>query len=821
MFESIRQDVRHGARMLAKNPGFALVAILSIAIGVGANAAMFSVADGLILRPLPVPDAGELFTVSATTPTNDGANNPLSFPDYADLRDRARSFEGLAASNGLIASFARRRDEPAQSRYGLAVTFNFLDVLRVKPALGRTFLPDEDRVPGRDAVVILTHDTWTEQFGADPAIVGREVRMTGIPFTVVGVTPEGFTGPELYLPSAFFVPLAMWPALDPQVPGDVLERRDYRTMDVFARLAAGVSLEQAAEETGVIARALEQQHPATNARRGFLVRQEMDSRIAQFPQLAALSVILMGLSLAVLLVACANVAGLLTSRAPVRAREIAMRLAIGGSRLRLIRQLITESVLIALAGGLAGLGLAYIGIQSFRQFQIATDVGVRLRFDLDERVLVVALAVAIVSALLSSVIPAWRGSRAMNLSSTLRNTTPTGRTTRLWGRHGLVATQIALTLVLLTVALSFYRAFQAEYSRGPGFRTDHLLLTNLDPGLARYDQARSDSFYRLLKERVTATSGVTSVALTSFVPLSQDGGNLMRIVPEDFVLPTGTDDLTVSTARIDEAYFDIIGIAIVNGRGVHATDTPDAPRVAVVSQGLAARYWPNQDPIGKRIRLVGGGDPWVQIVGVAANAKFRLFTPVSTPFLYLPRLQNPATRGTLVVRTELDPSAAAAQVRAAVLETGRDVPILSMRTMESFYHQNSRNLNTVVVRTIAGMGAMGLALALIGLYGLTAYAVSRRTREIGIRMAMGAVPGSVLRMILRQGTLPQVAGVVFGVIASAAVGGAVQAVFPGTGGDVFTYLTIVPVVVVVVMLAAYVPARRAAHIDPLLALRQD
>ena len=822
MFETIWQDLRHGTRMLAKNPGFSLVAILSIAIGVGANAAMFSVADGLMLRPLPIPDANGLMTVSATLPTGEVRSSAISYPDYADLRDRAQSFEGLAATDLVSVAFARRRDESARGTYGLAVSANFFDVLHVRPALGRAFVPDEDRVAGRDAVIILSHETWTQQFGADANIVGREIRLTGEPFTVIGVTPEGFTGPDHFLPPHFYVPLAMLPMLAVGAQPTLLDQRDNRTLEVMGRLKPEVSLAQAREEVDRIGRALAQEYPAANGRRGLLLRREIDQRMAENPPAAALSFILIGLAVAVLLVACANVAGLLTSRAPVRAREIAMRLAIGGSRGRLMRQLITESALVALAGAAAGLALGYIGILSFRQLQIVSDVGVRLTYELDRRAVAVGLGIAALSALLSSVIPAWRSTRARDLTSILRNTTvPAGRAARLWGRHGLVASQIALTLVLLTVALSFYRAFEAEYGRGPGFRTDHLLLTNIDTALARYDRDQSEAFYQRLKESTAAIPSVTSVALTSFVPLSQDTNDSMAIVPEGFTLPQGIESLTVAAARVDETYFDTIGIPIVMGRGIQATDTADTPRVAVVSNGMAARYWPGDNPLGKRVRLAGPNPVWAQVVGVAADAKFRLFTSVSTPFLYLARLQNPPTRNTLVVRTDADSAALAEAVRSAVLETGRDVPILGMRTMEAFYYASARNINLVVVRTIAGMGAMGLALALIGLYGLMAYAVNRRTREIGIRMAMGALPGSVLRMVLRQGTLPSIVGVAFGIVASAAVGGLIQGAIPGTGGDVFTYLLIVPVVVAVVMLAAYIPARRAAHIDPLLALRQD
>ena len=822
MFDTVSQDVRHGARMLAKNPGFSLVAVLSIAIGVGANTAMFSVADGLILRPLELPDAAGLITISGRTPTGELRTAGTSYPDYVDLRDRARSFDGLAASRGLVAGVARQRSESARGVFGQAVSTNFFDVLRVQPAMGRGFLPDEGRVAGRDAVVVLAHETWTEQFGADPGLVGQQVRLTGQPFTVVGIAPEGFKGAEFFLTPAFYVPLTMLPALEPEAPPDLLDHRDVRTLSVVGRLAPDATLARADQEVVAIARALEQQHPESNDRRGMLLRWERDARFAEFAPAAAMSAILIALAVVVLLVACANVAGLLMSRSPVRAREIALRLAIGGSRQRLMRQMITETALIAAAGGVTGLALGYAGIASFRQFQIVSDVGVRMSFDLDGRALAVGFVIAAVSVLLSSVVPAWRTARAADLSNTLRNSSASAsRTGRLWGRHGLVASQIALTLVLLTVALSFYRAFEAEYGRGPGFRTDHLLLTTLDPRLARLDQRQTDAFYERVKERAAAVPGVTAAAVTSFVPFSMGGGNLTAIVPEGVDLAPGTDDIRAAAARVDDNYLDTMGIPIVSGRGLHASDTRDTPRVAVVSRGFAARFWPGQNPLGKRFRVGGPEAEWTEVVGVAADVKFQLFTPTSVPFLYLPRRQNPSTGSTLVVRTAGEPATVAAAVRTAVLETDRDVPVVSMRTMEAFYHANSKNLNTVVVRTIAGMGAMGLALALIGLYGLTAFAVSRRTREIGIRMAMGALPASVLRLIMRQGALPAAAGIVLGVLASLAAGGAIESVFPNTGGDALTFLLIVPAVLVVVTLAMYVPARRAALIDPLAALRQD
>ena len=821
--ERLLQDVGHGARMLVKNPGFTLVAVLSIAIGVGANAAMFSVADGLIFRPLAVPDAGGLVVVGTTRPPGGVQYGGLSYPDYVALRDGVRSFSGLAATRTIVASVTRSREEIAQGLMGLAVTTNFFEVLRVRPALGRTFLPLEDRVTGADgAVIVLAHETWTARFGADPAIVGSVIRISGTPFTVVGVTPERFTGTTLYLPPAYYVPLAMLPTIDAQVPADFLDQRGTGTLDAIGRLTPDATVERASDEAGLLARRLQHEYPATNVGLGLHVRGEMTARFEEARAPMVLGAMLIGLAVAVLIVACANVAGLLTSRAPARAREIAVRVAIGGSRARLIRQLITESVLLAAIGGAVGMALGYAGVRSFQAFQPASNVGVRLLFELDQRALTIGLAMAGLSALLASAIPAWRSTRVRDLSGTLRNmTTPVASVSRLWGRHSLVAVQIALTLVLLTVALSFYRAFEVEYGLGPGFHTDRALLTMLDTGLAKYDSERSERFYQQLRERVATLPGVSAAAVTSFVPLTQDGGGGTAIAPEGWELPQGTTSLTVTSARVDERYFDAIGIRVLEGRGIEATDTADSPRVAVVSRGMADRYWPGETAIGRRLRVFGPRPEWVQVVGVAADIKFRLFTPSSTPFFYVPRSQYPSGRATLVVRTQGDSVTAAEPVRHAIIETDREVPILGMHTMEAYYDANARNLNRVIVRTIGIMGAMGLALALIGLYGLMSYAVSRRTREIGIRMAVGGRPSSMLGMILRQGSWPSLAGLAAGVAASVAVGRMISSVFPNTGADLVTLGLVVPVVAAVAALAAYVPARRAALIDPLVALRQD
>src|SRR5688572_5940602 len=814
------QDVRFGARMLARNPGFTLVAVLSLAIGVGANAAMFSVTDGLIFRPLGVPDARSLVTVSGRAPDGRVQAGTVSALDFADLRDRARTFDGLLAATGLEAGIGGRPGQPAVSRFGLAVSGNFFDVMRVRVARGRAFAADEDRVAGRDAVVVLSHTTWTQQFDSDPSLVGRAVRLGPRDFTVIGIAPEGFTGIDIFLEPAFYVPLAMAPALAPPGSPNLLEQRDIRTSRVLGRLAPGASIAQSNEDVRVIAEGLARTYPGTNQAQAFVVRTEMDTRMDNYLPSAMLGVMLLTLAVAVLGVACANVAGLLASRAPARQREIAVRLAMGGSRFRLFRQLLTESLLMASAGGALGVAVAYGGIRSFQQFQITTDVGAKLTFMLDQRALVAALIVAVASALLAGLLPAWRGSRTRDLAPAMRNTSAaTSRPSRLWGRHGLVASQIALTLVLLTVAVSFSRRFDAAFENGPGFRTERLVLVNVDPTLASYDVQRTEAFFEQFVRRAASLPGVTAASLTSFVPLSFEGDATI-VAPEGFALPEGSRGIRVPSARIGESYLETIGVPVVRGRGFTDADAADTLPVAIITRGMGTRYWPDSDPIGKRMRV--GTDPrWVQIVGVAADSKFRLFVSASADLVYLPRRQHPGGRSTVVVATTGTSASLAEPLRAAVAALDPNVPIRSVRTMEDFYDASSRNFNVVVVRTVAGMGAMGLLLAFVGLYGLMAYAVSRRTREIGIRMALGALPGSVLAMVLRQGAVPTVIGVAGGIAASIAAGRAIDVMFPTEPADLTTHLLVVPGVALVAMLAAYVPARRASRIEPLAALRQD
>jgi len=826
MLGSVLQDLKHGARMLTKNPGFAFVAIVSIAIGVGANAAMFSVADTLVLRPLTVPRANDIVTVAAVVPRAGFAppqSAALSYPDYLDVRDQSQSFTSLFAYRLVVATFATRNDDVARRAFGVAVSGNLFDALGVQPAIGRAFGAEEDRA-GRDPVVVLDHETWAREFTGDPQAVGRTIRIGGLDLTVIGVMPRDFSGPDQFVLPGYYIPIATLPGLQ-SLPPDELTRRDLHNMAVKGLLAPGVSVTRANEEASVIGDRLRASYPDTNRNQGLGVKTEFDARVSARPQLAVIAVMLITLALVVLCVACANVAGLLSSRAPARAREMALRLAIGAGRWRLIRQLVIESLLVALCGGAIGLLVAYGVIAMFATLNLPTDVPLKLAFDIDTRVLVFGMAVAALSALVSGLAPAWQSTR-VDLVSTLKNQAAADpRRSRLWGRNLLVSGQVALSLVLLTVAVFLYRGFAIEFGRGPGYRLDHVLLASFDPDLASYDAARAERFYRELKDQTRAIAGVRSVALTSSVPMDGISVENSAVVPEGTVLPSGTTFVRVRSAHVDEGYFDTLDIAILNGRAFRATDDANAPRVAIVNDTFATKYWPGANAVGKRFRLAEGDQqPWIEVVGIAVTHKYRALSEAATEFVYYPWAQSPSNDTTLLVETDADPAATASPLRAVVRGIDSNMPVLSVQTMEDFFLASSVTFTSVIVRIVFGMGSMGLALAMIGLYGLVAYSVSRRTREIGIRVAVGANPHSVLAMVLQHGALLSFGGTLMGLLASVAIRGALRAVFPFEDAgnlDLSTYLIVVPALLAITLTAAFIPARRASRIDPLMALRQE
>jgi putative ABC transport system permease protein len=819
------QDIRYGFRMLAASPGFTIVAVLSLAIGIGANCAIFSFADGLLLKPLPVARPAEVLTVGSRSSFEafNASSLVSSYRDYVDIRDRNKSFEGLAAFSYLTVGFATDPTATPKIKMGMMASSNLLPLMGAEPTIGRTFRPDEDQVPGRDAVVVLGRTLWEQEFGSDARVLGRSVRINGAPFTVIGVAPGSFTGMNAVVRSDFFVPMMMSPRVINDKRTGSLEARDVRNLRVKGRLKPGVTQAEAQSELTAIGTDLERAYPATNKNQQFFVKTELQARVAEDPPDAMLIAMLSTLAIGVLLVACGNVAGLLTSRAPVRAKEMALRLAIGAGRGRLVRQLITESLLVSIAGGVLGLGIGYAGMILFRQIEIPTDLPIALPFEMDRRALLFSLAVAVASAVLFGLVPAVQASRT-DLTAIMKagDATAPGQRRR-WGRAILASGQVAVSVVLLVVAMFMYRAFTQELLIGPGYRTDHLMMVGFDTSLIRYTDAQSQQFFQDVAERARALPGVMAVAMTTSIPMLNDtiGGD--AIAPEGHQFPPGKENTETISSRVDEYYLDAMGIPLVAGRNFTRRDDENAPRVAIVNQHFAQHYWPSQDPLGKRFRLKSAKDAWVEIVGVAKTSKYIFIAEPPTDFVYLPYRQNTTQAMVLVAQSTGDAAALAAPLREVVHGIDVNMPLSNVRTMEQLYKMRAISIFNVLITMVGSMGLMGLALSIVGLYGLVAYAATRRTREIGIRMAIGATAPTVLRMVLRQGVALAVIGLGVGLVGSIGAGRLLNAAFPGdtNQGDFMALVLVAPVVLAVTVLATYVPARRASRVNPTDALRYE
>ncbi len=830
--EDFWRDLCYAARMSAKSPGFTAIAVLSLAMGVGANCGMFIFVDEFLLRPLAVPRAGELVTVHETNLQS--AASPVSYRDYMELRDRCRSFDGLMAFTAVNIGFASQPGAPPHTKDGQLVTTNYFDVLGVKPEWGRSFLAREGQVPGRDAVVILSHYLWEREFASDPAVLGKPVWIGGIAFTVVGITPARFAAIDDDLTEDFpdyYVPMMMAPRIAKNP--DILEKRDVRSLTILGRLKRGVAIKQAQAELTTLAANLAKQY-VENRDRSMAVQTVLRYRTTGAS--AVVGAMVMTLAGAVLLVACFNVAGLLTSRAAGRAKEIAMRLAIGAGRARLIRQLLTECLLLAVAGGVAGVAVGYIPVplatRVIRQFD--PNANPQEVPKLDERVLLFSMAVALLSVILFGLVPAFQATRA-DLSSAMKGSdaVPPGRRRRffkrMWGRNLLVAGQVAISVLLLTVSSVIYVGIHSLLvaARDQGFQADHVLVATFDPMLTHYQDAQAQRFYEQLLDRLRSASGTQSVTLGS-------DPEPARVLPEGYSPPgnnNGNDRITINTIWVDGRFFQALAIPVSQGRGFTSGDSASAPAVAVVNESLAEHYWAGQTAIGKRMRI--GEDNtarWVQIVGVAGIKSFLGILQVPPPdLIFLPAAQNPKHPVmTLFARSEGDTAALAGSVRSLVRELDPAQAVPEIHSWQYVYELFQKGA-ALVTQVIGAMGAMGMVLALVGLYGLVAYDVNTRTREIGIRMALGAAGGKVLRMVLRQGLAPAASGIGAGLLLNYGVARVLMAVFapninPKGGGAPldFSYSSLAALVLAVLgltVLAAYIPARRAARVDPNIALR--
>jgi predicted permease len=819
-------DAHYAIRSLRRTPGLTAFVVITLALGIGMTSGTFSMVDALIFRPYPVPHPSSVVTLVSTT--HDSSFDDFSYREYLDIRDKTKSYDGVIANAAMEAvGFSAEPGATPRVRGGMMVSGNYFHVLGVEPRLGRGFRDDEDQVPGRDAVVVLGPDFWKHEFAGDPSVVGRTIRLNGTDFTVIGVAPETFPGMLIFGHPDFYMPLAMAPVFSTNPQKNFFEDRDDRELTVRARLKPGTTLGQARNELAVLAQNFEREYPKVNRGRSAAAHTQFEMRTRDDDVNWKFGVIFVTLALAVLLVACTNVAGVLLSRGRTRTREIAVRLAIGAGRFRLIRLLLTESLILASLGGLVGIDIGYGVVQWFHSKQniiFMTDLPFAIPFRMDTRVLLASIALSALSALLCGLVPALQSTRTDLVNGLKSAEVDTPGRKRLWGRNVLVVAQVSTSLMLLTASFLMVRGFQHSLLDGTGFAKDHLLMTSFDPRLVQYNATQTKQFYKLLAERMRETTGVQSEALTQSVPLGVDDFDLdsVAFVPDGFQMPRDRENFNSAMDTVDEGYFKTMGIPILRGRGFLTSDTAEAPRVAVVNEQFAKHYWPGSDAVGKHIRLDSRAGAAVEIVGVAQTIKYQNTFDRPMDFVYVPLAQHPIARMALMLRSSGDPLLLVPSVKDVVRALDPNMPMLHTMTYEDYYLNKAVNGPRIAMDLVGSMGVVGLLLAIAGLYGVVAYNVSRRTHEIGIRMALGAESSDVLRLVMGKGLVLVGIGTVIGLAMGFGVEKLMNSMLFNAGGvDIVAYVIVVPSLFLVTMLAAYVPARRASRIAPTQALRYE
>jgi putative ABC transport system permease protein len=808
---SLLQDLRYGARMLVKNPGFTLVAVLTLSLGLGVNTTIFSYINAILFRILSFHEPERVaFVWSASS--GSGSQNPVSIPDYLDWRDKAQSFTGLAAATSATRTMTGSGDPERIS--SAQVTANFFQVLGVNPARGRALLPDEDR-PGAAGVALLSYQFWQKRFGGDPNILNRTVTLDDRSVTVVGVTPANF---RFVVEGDIWEPLA----LD---GGRAKEREDRnrRSLMVFGRLKPGATVVQADAEMKSINSRIAEQFPATNAGWSSHVMSARD--VLWGPQGKMAFALLLGVVFAVLLIACANVAGLQFARAAARQKEIAIRQALGAGRWRLIRQLLTENLLLAVAGGALGLLLAVWGL-SLIEARYGASLELLNTAVVDRRVLAYTMMLALIAALVCGLTPALQFSKP-NLTETLKEGGRGGSASRKTNRFrsALVVGEISLALVLLVVAGLMIRTVIAYQLIEPGFDTRNLLTLRVSLPERDYatEQQRRDFFSHVL-DRIAAQPGVKSAGAITRLPLRGDSRNARRsLVIEGQTVANANDKPWAIDLVASHSYFAAIGIPLLAGRQFSAQDQADAPRVATISRTMANKYWPNEDPLGKRIRFENsaGGESWITVVGVVGDMRNDDVDAPPLPQIYLPHAQAAVGDLSLVVRTNGAPLEQISAVRRSIGTLDQKLPVYEVATMDKLLFDDLAGVR-IVVELLLAFAALALALAAVGIYGVISYAVTQRTGEIGIRLALGAQPRDIQRLIVSQGSKLALSGLAIGLAAALALGQAMRSLLFGVSpSDPLIFIGIVLLLAAVSLLACWIPARRATKVDPMVALKYE
>jgi predicted permease len=827
----LARDLRYGVRILLKRPGFTLVAALTLGLGLGVNTAILSVLNGMVLRPLPVERPEGLVSPYWGRRTEARVWGEFSYPNYQDLRDRNKSFDGLCAwretSAGVSTGESRAGDAAAGGAevvWGELVTANYFDVMGVRPLLGRTFLPEEDRTPNTHPVTVIGHKLWARRFNSDPNILGQAVYLNGQAFTVVGVMPESFLGGEFYLRKGFWVPMMMAQKFGRRP--DWMTDRSYAAWKMYGRLKPGVTLGQAEAELNLVADALARLYPGDDADTKIQLTTELNGRyegatsIIRYGGFMALCV-----SALVLLLACFNVANLMLARAVTRAREIGIRLAIGASRGRIVRQLLTESLLLAVLGGALGLGFAYWGAGAVWASFPPVPYPVSLDFAPDLYVLKWMMLVSLLTGVVFGLAPALLASRADLVSVIKGGAAQLPRGRRRWTLRGaLVVAQVTISIVVLICAGLFIRSLRQVRQADPGFKTENLVTLMLNPRLLAYDEREATTrlFPELLR-RVRAQRGVRSAALIDEMPLAVGHTTRGPIVKEGELDPPPNRGFHADSNQVTPGYFDAAGIPLVLGRDFDEHDTADAPFVVIVNQEFARRFYDGEgSALGKRFRFEEG-TPLMRIVGVAKDGRYRSIYEERLPFIFLPVYQHPRTGMTMLVsaQSSSDVTAALEAARREVAAVDARMPVYGVMVGEDNLAMAYWGPN-VAAGMATTFGMLALVLATMGLYSVMTYTVSQRTREIGIRMALGAALRDVVRLVVGQGMRMALVGVVLGLAGAFALTRVLESLLLGVGTtDFVTFVGVPLLLIAIALLACYIPARRAARVNPLVALRHD
>jgi putative ABC transport system permease protein len=812
---SFWQDVRYSLRMIFKAPGYAAIAILTLGLGIGANTTIFSWINSTLLNPIPgLASPNEVVSLSLGR----GTDNPFPFtyPDLQAMRDGQQSFAGLTGTS--ITPLSLTGKGKPERVWGTVATANYFDVLGVRPVLGRGFLPAEDEKPGGAPVAVISYRMWQTHFGANPDVLGKTIEINQRPFTIVGVAPSVFQGSQTGVRTELWVPVMMVEQVMPR--GDLLHDHHYFWMFALGRLKPGVRPEQAQEEMTVLLKREVKNYPEEHRGHDSVsVNPLWRSPFGANQFLSLLLPMLMSIAGVVLLLACANVANLMLVRSVARRREIAIRMSLGASRWRLVRQLLVESLVLAMAGGALAFAITFWTAGTFMKFLPTTDFPISLIVRADRAVLLATLVISVLTGVIFGILPALRASGEAPVGVLKEDTgSASGGFRKARLASGLVVAQISLSLLLLICAGLFIRSFMSAQQINPGFNSHNVLIASYDLFTAGYSEENGAEFDRQLTAKLEALPGIQSVTLSTRVPLGFGGGST-AVNPEGYV-PQAHESMETQVAIITPNYFQTLQIPIVKGRDFSLQDTMKSQRVVIVSETFVNRYWPNQEALGKQL-YSDLPKEWFTVVGVARDSKVTGLNEKPTPFLYLPLYQ--VYQATMIINARVagDPLTFRKTVEKTVHELNADLVVFDVTTLE--LREQFASFGQRVAGTFVGaFGLLALVLAAVGIYGVTAYTTRQRTHEIGVRMALGASKDNILRLVLGHGLRLTLVGVVLGLAVSFTLTRYLRSMLLGvTSTDALTFSCVAILLSAVALFASFIPARRAMRVDPMVALRYE